>query len=514
MAKIDSRDFGDYVENQKNRLYEHCRENNVYVDKNASLEKIVDANNLIKNPDENMIKVRVFDYDGELLDTQYYNVGETVPEPPAPIPKDSRLKFKKWIRAVDSLIAERDFDFGALYESTVTKEVDGYTCKVTSFDCSFDEEYTGLNVSIPFYLSNFKIFVDWGDGTEITTLTNSGSGKATHTYSENGDYTIQIYGYPTATSTINWWFNTSSSTYLLGSKILNRALKQAIISSEYLISTSSSYMFYYAVNLKTIILDILFTKLPIGFLGYCSNLRGLVIPETIDTIEANAMGYNYNNKIVLSQNCKILNNILDKSVPFTVIIPDNIQNVGSIEGKSYKKLIFNSLIGNTSPKISYMPNLELLDFGNASIISINNPIEYNYNLTTLILPKNLSELKSGVPYCPKLKTLVIPDSVVTISYGLFSSSQIENLTIPNNWSSNIDFLNMFTLNINSWISIANRIKDLTGENAKIITMLAQYYSQLKDVYLNSNGEQVDKNTEGAINILDFITNKNWTVTFK
>lgn len=511
MARIKYLDFAKSVENQKDRLYEHCKENNVYVDKNSSLEKIVDANNLIKNPDENMIKVRVFDYDGELLDTQYYSVGETVPEPPAPIPKDSRLKFKKWIRAVDSLIAERDFDFGALYESTVTKEIDGYTCKVTSFDCSFDEEYTGLNVSIPFGLYSFKIFVDWGDGTEITTLTNSG--KATHTYSENGDYTIQIYGYPTSASTIQWYFNTTSSTYLLGSKILNRALKQAIISSEYLSSSSSSYIFSSAVNLKTIILDTLFTKLPIGFLGYCSNLRGLVIPETIDTIETNAIQYTYNNKIILSQNCKILNNILDKSVPFTVIIPDNIQKVGLIEGKSYKKLILNSLIGSGSPKISNMPNLELLDFGNASITSITNPIDYNYNLTTLILPKNLSELKSGMPYCSKLKTLVIPDSVVTISSGIFTSySYIENLTIPNNWSSNIDFLKMSTLNINSWISIANRIKDLTGENAKIITMLAQYYSQLKDVYLNSNGEQVDKNTEGAINILDFIHNKNWTIS--
>ena len=63
----------------------------------------------------------------------------------------------------------------------------------------------------------------------------------------------------------------------------------------------------------------------------------------------------------------------------------------------------------------------------------------------------------------------------------------------------------------SVIGIANDLADLTGLNSQTITLPASMKLRTKFIYVNSNGERVDKDTEGAVNLITFLNNKNWTV---
>lgn len=518
-------DYAKYVENEKDKLYEHCKENNIKINKNSSLDKIVSANNLINNPtNENKIRVRVFDYDGELLDVKYYNLGETIPEPEPPTPKDSRLVFKKWVKSVDSLIAEKDFDFGALYECNITKEVDGNICKVNIIDCSFDEEYTGLNVSIPLYLYGYKACIDWGDGSDISEITTSGN--ITHSYTKSGNYSIIIYGYGTSNGSI-FHFQTSSTRLLLGTEQATKAVRKVIFNGNYTFR-DSSYLFYRCINMESCVVSMkdlrnvnesgVFTN-DID-ITQCYSLKAVIIPD-IEYGQYSISGYStYSLKIiVLPPNCKKMS-INTEYIKLDVIFPENIKRVGTISYSSLKRLQLKNLSSSSIPGIGRLPYIEIIDLYESACNNFGSHGEWFNNCRSLkevILPKTLVRFNatSSFVQCPNLKNLVIPDSVIEISSSAFTTScSIENLTIPNQWASDINFINFYSLNINSWISIANRIKDLSGESPKVITVLNTYYPRLKDVYLNSFGIQVDKDTEGAINILDFIRNKNWTISIR
>ena len=62
--------------------------------------------------------------------------------------------------------------------------------------------------------------------------------------------------------------------------------------------------------------------------------------------------------------------------------------------------------------------------------------------------------------------------------------------------------------------MANKLKDNTGLTANTITFSTySHRTRMNTIYLDANGARVPYGTAGAVSILGFIQNKNWTVSF-
>lgn len=517
MSKIDSLDFAEYVNNQKDKLYKHCVDNNINVNKDNSLDSLIDSNSLINNPEENKIRVRVIDYDGTLLDTQYYNIGDEIPLPPDPIPNDDRLIFKEWIYAVNSLIAEKDFDFGATYSCKEKRTFDDQELTPTIFDCYFDEEYTGLNPTIRIYQSNAIGYIDWGDGSELSMNDKSSAQTYSHIYANSGNYSIKIYFYKNQ-SNASFYFFTGSSNYLLGSQKLNLALNKAIITD---ITRFMEYTLYYCKSLKSVILDD--TNWNSDYQGtsnsmnYCQSLGCVMWPKKLVRNSSGNFDYCYNLKYVcLPYGIVEIYNLgyTDRGILTEVAIPDTLTYIHNMQYISDKKLTLQ-LVQTYAPSFNYSYNIEYLDLSKCSMTQ-STSVDVFRNLVRLKTLKlsNTWDTYTQTEFsgCTSLKELTIPRIPSYMHTRAFTGTVIENLIIPSDWNRDLDFIQFYTLSTDSWIDIISKLKDLNNESSKVITMWYGYYNNLRDIYVNSLGIKVDKDSDGAISIWEYIKNKNWTVS--
>ena len=129
-----------------------------------------------------------------------------------------------------------------------------------------------------------------------------------------------------------------------------------------------------------------------------------------------------------------------------------------------------------------------------------------------MIPDNVTSIGSNAfSICYSLQSIVIPDSVTSIGNSAFNAcTSLQSIVIPNNWSKNIDFLkDCYNLENSSWVSIANRITDLTNTDAKVITINNAQKSQIDTIMVNSLGEE---DATGTMTLTEFIQNKNWTIS--
>lgn len=144
--------------------------------------------------------VKVFDYDGTLLDEKWLNSGDTytLPEPPS----HERFEFEGWTctRPVNEdnatiTIDDDDVLVGAVYHTK------SGACEL---DVTMNTLTGGLTFTFTKNPENCES-IDWGDGS-ITTDTY------THTYSSAGNYTIKLFGditFPTGVIGSNNTYNLS-----------------------------------------------------------------------------------------------------------------------------------------------------------------------------------------------------------------------------------------------------------------------------------------------------------------
>ena len=176
----------------------------------------------------------------------------------------------------------------------------------------------------------------------------------------------------------------------------------------------------------------------------------------------------------------------------------------------------------------------------SGITSIGSYSFYNcYSLTSITIPSSITSIgNSAFYYCHSLQSVTIPNSVtIIVSGAFFSCYSLTSLTIPNSVTSigsdtfssccsltdfvlyedfNISGLNLRScaLSNESLIDIANKLKDNTGLTANTITLsTSKHRTRMNTIYLDANGARVPYGTEGAVSILEFIQNKNWTVSF-
>ena len=107
-----------------------------------------------------------------------------------------------------------------------------------------------------------------------------------------------------------------------------------------------------------------------------------------------------------------------------------------------------------------------------------------------------------------IKEITIP-STTTGAY-LNNAYNIKKLTIPQDFNAVIYIYSY--INDNELLSVIKKLKDNTGTSAKTITF-ALFYKPRLNILSVLNGEYVPYGTAGSISLLQYLTNKNWTVSW-
>lgn len=248
----------------------------------------------------NKYRVRYFDADGTILKIEYVAEGGKLTPPDNPNFKNELLVFDDWNYDVENYIVEQPTDIGAIYDTINGKTI--LECKLT--------KGTGMKVNLAI---SGHTSIDWGDGTVDT--------NTSHTYAKDGYYLIQIEG--------NITFGSGSTTYLMGSDILNKSLNACFFSNNVEIITNAfkncyncniitfaknnkiitesalsycmietviipknmtinSYGFTYNSSLKNLILSEATTSIYQYTFRECSNLENIVLPPNLTTIDKQA----------------------------------------------------------------------------------------------------------------------------------------------------------------------------------------------------------------------------------
>lgn len=201
----------------------------------------------------------------------------------------------------------------------------------------------------------------------------------------------------------------------------------------------------------------------------------------------------------------------------TIVIPNNITSIGE-----------SAFMYNTSLTSVVIPN---------SIKTISkNAFAGCYNLRNVVIPNTVQTIGEGAfSICYTIDNIIIPSGVTSIANDAFKNTTISNIVIPSSVStmynpfadayslSNVVLYEDYNLSINlvdcpltdeCLIDIAHKIKDNTdlGTNT-IYFSKTRCFSRMKTIMLNEFGERVPLGTEGAVNIIEFMQNKNWTITF-
>ena len=182
-------------------------------------------------------------------------------------------------------------DIGQKYRVT-----DGKTRIFIELDEYRREPVLGLGV-------NGSVDIDWGDGSEHTTLTGTNVSiyvnTQPHTYPSGGEYVITL----TITGTANFLEKgivNESGNY-------RNAIKRVSIGDS--ITTISSTAFGYCYSLSSVTIPDSVTTISSTAFGYCYSLSSIIIPDSVTTIGTYAF-----------QNCNSLSSI---------IIPDSVTVISS-----------------------------------------------------------------------------------------------------------------------------------------------------------------------------------------
>jgi hypothetical protein len=334
---------------------------------------------------EGKYRVRYFDVDGTILKIEYVAEGGKTTPPDTPSYNPDYLIFAEWNYDTDNYIVEQPTDIGATYDT-----VDN----VTYMFCRFTTR-TGLN---PTLAIRGATSIDWGDGTVNTNVS--------HTYANEGEYIIKIYGDISITAA-------PSSNRLLGGVNLNRALQKCYIKNS--ITTIGDYTFYYCQSLTSISIPNSVTSIGTNAFNLCCSLKSITIPEGVTSIGGNVF-----------TSCYGLT---------SVIIPNGVTSIG--EAAFY---YCYSLTSITIPE---------------GVTSIGaNAFYYCKSLTSITIPEGVTSIGEAAFYdCQSLTNYFIEcNTAPTLSdSNAFSNTNlstifwvkdsiIEQLKVATNWSTYADYM--------------------------------------------------------------------------
>ena len=211
--------------------------------------------------------------------------------------------------------------------------------------------------------------------------------------------------------------------------------------------------------------------------NYCYSLTSVTIPSGVTSIGSQAFS-----------NCYSLTSIT---------IPSGVTSIGYA--------IFANCYSLTSITIP------------SSITSIGSNVFYScYSLTSVTIPSSITSIgSSAFQSCYSLTSITIPSSVTSIGDSIFYYCySLTDFVLYEDFNISGLYLTYCALSDESLIDIANKLKDNTGLIANTITFSTySHRTRMNTIYLDVNGARVPYGTAGAVSILEFIQNKNWTVSF-
>ena len=194
---------------------------------------------------------------------------------------------------------------------------------------------------------------------------------------------------------------------------------------------------------------------------------------------------------------------------------------GIFTNSSYKYALLKAYLGEKVKSIAsntfYSCN-SLTSVTIPSSVTSISPDTFNscYSLTSITIPSSVTRIDGSILWnCYSLTSITIPSSVTRIGGNVFESCySLTDFVLYEDF--NISGINLYNcaLSDESLIDIANKLKDNTGNTASTITFSTyKHRTRMNTIYLDVNGARVPYGTAGAVSILKFIQNKNWTVSF-
>lgn len=546
------------VENVRKRLIHSLKDLNeslildtasldvVATEVNSALQKRIETPGL---SDLNLCEIRFFDVDGtQIGESQWVKPGEYAVPPENPNYDPERLVFKRWCSALGADVfgpIMHDVDYGAQYEtidytSYLFLTLDETT--TTTVTTTLYQYYTNSISSLGFTPT---VNIDWGDGTppEQCTAKNT-TATFTHTYEQPGNYII--------TYTPNYTNNQAGTMYYyIQSPWLSayptstadipilRALTK--IYCPIMHGWTSSYEYCnHMTNLEVVV---------IGYSIICRSSSGwnfptvpcVIIPATAFTVS----NYSYihcsrTRVLIINKGCKFENFIisgmtyspLDKIImPYgfsKVKDPTSaIDTLGIYEGYGQlKKIIMLESVAVEAQNSSsypatrvplsleyYTPADEPVYWQNYSLASAEQIYRFKFPSGGFTFSSSDVKLPKGYTY---IDLSYITNTKIDLAKVVSNNYYIEYIIFPKDYANAIDLSKQYKLTLPCCLELLANLKDLTGSTAKTLVFNRLFLSKLFTVYVYKNNdiwEVCDKNTEGAILILDAFREKNWTISY-
>ena len=200
--------------------------------------------------------VKVIDYDGTVLKSDYLNTGATFTLPSQPTHEG--LTFQGWSSSATIInntitVSNDNVVIGAVYTTT---------SGLSEFDITLTKT-SGLSVTL-----NMDGTKNWGDGTSNT--------ETTHTYSTVGDYTITCNG--KSIVALGLFGQSDHRTYN------NYFVKKIRLGSNFTTITANAFQYCYLLESITIPNSVA----TIGSCAFreCSSLKSIIIPNSVTDISS------------------------------------------------------------------------------------------------------------------------------------------------------------------------------------------------------------------------------------
>lgn len=520
MSKIRQLEFANNVEQNRQRLIQHCADNGITGLSDKKLDEIVSYNNAINLPEpqpgENQHRVDFIDIDGTILDTKFVDDGQPLPMTSVvPNYDPDYLEFVEWKYYTECAQAVK-YDFYVLpwYRTKQDASISNERPTIIKF------HLYGTNLTPQLGFNNYastyyqNAYIDWGDGSSPEPI-NSSANKS-HTYAQEGDYVIKLYGtkYSISSSSNLSPFVTSPYDY---------SITEIYLGENFLIVQNTYSMLRGNRSLRALQLsNVALGNSSSGFLTSSPNLRVLVLPEATTTMgsnttvcQAECVNLEY---IYFSKNINFasqLNSSFEDVKVKTIILPDTATTIGG-SGKIFNNCQFLEHIIFLAQEV-VISNAQAFSFSSGvdtyqrkptlkiTYKSFKNTV-YAFQHSTInqdpglwIDPEYQSALTVNITY-PKLKHLTLTAQTSMNTNGIIAN--LEELTIPINYNQNFVVENKYKpLSNTNLIAIANNLKDNTGLTAKTISFRKYLY------YTPLNTLKID-----GVTLLEYMSNKNWTIS--
>ena len=343
--------------------------------------------------------VKVIDYDGTVLKSDYLNTGATFTLPSQPTHEG--LTFQGWSSSAvitnnTITVSNDNIVIGAVYTTT---------SGLSEFDITLTRA-SGLSVTL-----NMNGTKNWGDGTSNT--------ETTHTYSTVGDYTITCDG--KSIVALGLFGQSNSSSIHTGYSV-----KKIRLGNNF--TTITANAFQYCYSLESITIPNSVTDIKDKAFYECSSLKSIIIPDSITDISSS--------NSVFAECCSL--NTIATSINFHGLGTDAFKGCNSLKNiptylSNTSSGMFASCHCLESAKMQYMSTVPDSTFSNCNSLKkviLNtggtgigkNAFDYCYSLEDITF--DAGTIGSGAFFnCISLKTVKCKTRITHIDSDAFKYCQ-------------------------------------------------------------------------------------------